>query len=467
MWYWNPAFAVLLRTARNYPRIARCVLNGCRVSAYTKPTAPPSPLPKDQGDHDPDIDLITLRRRPASTNTAQEPQKTEPERPLPFRIPIVDVSEEQSKVKDEAIAPKLPPRPKAEPIQQDPQPAALETQGQLTNEPSIAPSSTPTFPPKARESPEAEKPRADAPSSANLDPQLVEYLKSLKPPKVFSANPKRPTQEPIRPSPEDADIDLLRPHDIRANYATAGKSKQYKHTGNNAQGSGPLSRQSGVVGDVPEHEADTRIQRLGLKREGDRVVIPRPILRKLIEDTITLSGASIQGEDVIIQRYSPTWHRFARLLRTSDLHKISSSRSSGPPSIPPETKRNEIQKELLKETKLEHTSKENEIERAPAVGKTEQVPREVKLEHLRKESNTEALENVATVPEQPVSEITPKSNPHLEKDREYTVLSLNSRKRKVIVSRFRKLLDLAPDSLFKSSEDLLKVEYLDRYSLIR
>ena len=527
MWYWNPAFAVFLRTARSHPRVAQSILNSARTCGYAKPKAPPPQVPKDEGDHDPDIDLITLRRRSAST---QKQSQTESSKPLPFRIPIVDASEEPHKHKRGAVPPKLPPRPKVEPIQQDTKPTPpkapipIEEHARTAEEPPVSPSSTSGVAPKPSASPDhhqAENPRAEPPPSVTIETLLERFLKPQTPPKVFPELPKRAPQEPLPKAflPEDADMDLLRPHDIRVKYLRAslarnGKNKSNNHhPNNNSQISNVPLRSSGVVGDVPEHEADSRIRRLGLRAEDSRVIIPRPILSRLIEDTITLSGASIQGDDVIIQRYSPTWHRFARLLRTSDLHKISSSRSSGPPPMPRESRETgttnaeistvaEIE-QLPKEMKAEPQEKEAKREAEaselsnpspeqtvaqtsqpanpkiekdreyifliPEEAKGEQPAKEVKPEPLPKESKTEAEAREPTSPssEQTFIQTTNPSTPVIEKDREYIVLSLNSRKRKVISSKFRKLLDPVSDSGLKSSEGLLKVEYLDRFNLIQ
>ena len=93
-----------------------------------------------------------------------------------------------------------------------------------------------------------------------------------------------------------------------------------------------INTPSGEPAEIPEHVINGGVERLKLKSMGNTVIIPRSVLKRLIERTITLSGASILGENVVIERYSPTWHRFARLLRTSDLDKISSLGDTPPPT---------------------------------------------------------------------------------------------------------------------------------------
>jgi hypothetical protein len=147
----------------------------------------------------------------------------------------------------------------------------------------------------------------------NLDPYLIQYLKSL------HSKPKERLSHERSASQQDLDVEFLRPDDIRATYnipIKKGESTPYQQPP--AVESPPSN-----PGVIPEHIIDAGIQKLKLTTSGNKVIIPRSTLLRLIEQTITLSGAAQHGDDVIIERYSPTWHRFARLLRTSDLHKIS------------------------------------------------------------------------------------------------------------------------------------------------
>jgi hypothetical protein len=160
----------------------------------------------------------------------------------------------------------------------------------------------------------------------------------------------------------------------------------------------------------------------------NKVVIPRPVLVRLIEQTITLSGASVHGNDVVIERYSPTWHRFARLLRTSDLHKISTlgEQNRLKAKTPIKKDANQDNSRLLADDPMA----------ADAVSPNT---------HRRSASESSNL-----MPE-----------PFIE--REYVILALDAKKKRVSLSRFRRLLDGSTEDTSPSAEALLKVESLDRY----
>jgi hypothetical protein len=157
----------------------------------------------------------------------------------------------------------------------------------------------------------------------SLDPYLIQYLKSLQ------FKPKESLSHERAASQQDLDVEFLRPNDIRATYNNPIKRRDL-NPNEQPPAVGSPSYNPSVI---PEHIIDTGIQKLKLTTSGNKIIIPRSTLLRLIEQTITLSGAGLHGDDVIIERYSPTWHRFARLLRTSDLHKISKMESQkGTPS---------------------------------------------------------------------------------------------------------------------------------------
>lgn len=143
----------------------------------------------------------------------------------------------------------------------------------------------------------------------SLDPYLVQFLKSVAPKSSHKAN--------YETNKQDLDLEFLLPDDVRAAHNIFKKELNIDPK--------PVSP---FLGFPPypkktENSFERMVRLLELRTPGNPVIIPRATLIKLIEETITLSGAALRGDDVVIETYSPAWHRFARLLRTSDLHAIS------------------------------------------------------------------------------------------------------------------------------------------------
>jgi hypothetical protein len=251
----------------------------------------------------------------------------------------------------------------------------------------------------------------------NLDPYLEYYLKTL--PSKSSTKVKRQIIPERNSSRQDRDVEFLHPNDIRTTYNLRPQPSESTEDPFKVSA---LPKEPGVT---PDTIVDAGIQRLKLSSSGDRVVIPRSILLRLMEQTITLSGAALNGEDVVIERYSPTWHRFARLLRTSDLDKISQL-----------TKPNRAVPKYPK--KAENGASDSDTA----------VANDAKLSDTQL-SKSAADDNQAKASTQSA-------------EREYVILALDSKRKRVISTRFRKLLDGAPHVTAPSSESLLKVDNLDR-----
>jgi hypothetical protein len=252
----------------------------------------------------------------------------------------------------------------------------------------------------------------------NLDPYLECYLKTL--PSKSSTKVKRQIIPERNTSRQDRDVEFLHPNDIRTTYNLRPQPSDI--TGDPFKVSA-LPKEPGVI---PDTIVDVGIQRLKLSSSGDRVVIPRSILLRLIEQTITLSGAALNGEDVVIERYSPTWHRFARLLRTSDLDKIS---------------------QLTKPNRA--------VPKYPKKAENGASDSGTAVTNNTKLSDTQLSKSAADDDDHPKASTQ-------SAEREYVILALDSKRKRVISTRFRKLLDGTPHVTAPSSESLLKVDNLDR-----
>ena len=404
----DTTWAVLLRVSLRKPRPAKRV-----VARNSSPAAVP---PRDDGDHDPEIDLVTLRRkRPSKFNSSILSREATDTAKPPADCPEFD-----------AVSSK-PPSPAGQnpgshhtSQAENSVPHSWSTHtkiqaGQLSSTSSDSPLSSPSITRNMGSSPYTS-------SVDTLDPYLIHYLKSLR--SKSSKSPKPPITEPNHPSPQDLDVDSLRPVDIRSIY------RQRK----SRSGMGPKDSQrastgtpSGEPGLIPDHVTHAKIENLNLPSSGGKVVIPKALLVRLIEETINLSGAAVRGDDVIIERYSPTWHRFARLLRTSDLHKISSLSQSQYSDCPPRS--------------------DNDVFSLGTALETSESISGTKL-HGPVKSGVSTDKINSEVPE-----VT---------EHEYIVLALDSKKSRVISTRFSRLLDgpvvIAP----VSTEDLLKVEHLNK-----
>jgi hypothetical protein len=376
----------------------------------------PSLPARDDGDHDPDIDLITLRRKQPSEShnvvrsrevkdTLNPHRKADDvffEHPIPAagqpeNHPIGSANESVTHRRDENVdehADRFPSTSTA------PLASSVLTQGK-----------------------EGSRFSTSAPDT--LDPYLVHYLKSLR--SQSSKSPKPVITVPNHPAPQDLDVDSLRPVDLRSNYGQRTfKSSTVRGHNPHISNGGP----SGEPGVIPEHLAHDSVKALNLPSSGGKVIIPRALLVRLIEETINLSGAAIRGNDVLIERYSPTWHRFARLLRTSDLHKISTLTTSdrSDPAHTPETADFDSGKSSkTPERASQTTTPDRSIESINASDKIDS--------------------SLAAVTE-----------------REYIVLAIDSKKSRIISTRFSRLLDGSSETVPISTEDLLKVEYLDKYT---
>lgn len=430
------SFAVLLRISRYPCKTAPRPVTTC-APAFNATQNHHSPVvPLDDGDHDLDIDLVTLRRRPApkldSKPTLKDAQEAEQEiksRPPP---------EHSLDRPDESIinAPPLSAEHAAStsssklPFEKNsPQPQRGLTKGDtrvVAGSQSECGVAAPKDVKRRRQSSEGKSRSSDA-SFNNLDPFIVPYLKSLQ--HKSSKATKPPVSVDSHPSPQDLDVEFLRPNDIRATYVARRKRM---NTGKNEGEVNNGKTTSGEPGIIAEHLIHAGIQHLNLALSDGKVVIPRRALVRLIEQTINLSGAAVHGDDVVIERYSPTWHRFARLLRTSDLHKISSS-SNNPNSLLSSAQQN-----------IDH-------EQPEAQGVTD-------LQTKR----------TATTPTQSASQSKQESLPIATAvaEREYVILTLDARKKRVVTTRFRRLLDGSSNVPLPSSENLLKVEHLNKYAAL-
>jgi hypothetical protein len=429
LWRSTSSFALLLQISRSPPKtVPRSVTS--ITPLFPAACIRSSPLIPRDNDHDPEIDLITLRRRVAtefiSKRSLEVTEKNEPET--------------KPKSKEERPSDRI-----SEPIVMPPRVSAASSNSTTTSESNEE--NTPykvghalpkegntafdrsSLIPDTSASKDFDRGGSNGvnsqpnnPSINNLDPFLVPYLRSLqsKPSKLA----KRPVSLDRQPGQQDLDIDLLRPNDIRATYISRTKRAH----GCKENGSvDTIKSTSGEPGIIPDHLIHAGIQHLNLPSSDGKVVIPKSVLLRLIEKTINLSGAAVHGDDVIIERYSPTWHRFARLLRTSDLHKISTLTDS-----PVSTRVNHKQKTGLPEFK--------------------DVPRQESKEQAAFSQPVPGLKGDSSSSPQPVME------------REYVILALDTRKKRVATTRFRRLLDGSSNVTLPSSESLLKVEHLNKFA---
>jgi hypothetical protein len=425
-WRSTSSFAVLLRVSRSPSRITPRAVTTAAPSLHPVQSGPPTSAPRDEGDHDPDIDLITLRRRSklndtsskASTGVDHDHRKS-------------DTAAAPSRDSPDATSPiiNVPPHPAA-PELQKPDSKASKLQSHLDGLAKAIDESNPQRPTSTSKDKlrVSLKPKEDSRSNYRsrkegiLDPYLVSYLKSLQsdPSKMQKDTATRDGNR----SKQDLDIDTLRPSDIRATYTT---QKRKLHSEKEAIDMKSAVSVSGEPTVVPEHLIHAGLQHLNLPTSGGKVVIPRTMLVRLIEQTINLSGAAVSGDDVVIERYSPTWHRFARLLRTSDLHKISALK-------PPDTS----------------------SPKPPPNPSTEQ-PQETTTGSLP------SMDTGTTHQTKPPSEVDALQSTPRFTEREYVVLALDAKKKRVVNTRFRRLLDGSSNISPPSSESFLKVESLDRY----
>ena len=425
-WRSTSSFAVLLRVSRSPSRVTPRAVTTAAPSLHPAQSGPTPSAPRDEGDHDPDIDLITLRRRSklndtsTKTSTAIDHDHHKPDTPA---APSRDSPDANSPIIN------VPPQPAAPELQKTDSKAS-KLQSHLDGLAKAIDESNPQRPTSLSkdELRVSLKPKQNSRTNYTsrkegiLDPYLVTYLKSLQsnPSKMQKATA---THDGNR-SKQDLDIDTLRPSDIRATYNT---QKGNLPSEKDATDMKPAVSVSGEPAVIPEHLIHAGLQHLNLPTSGGKVVIPRTMLVRLIEQTINLSGAAVSGDDVVIERYSPTWHRFARLLRTSDLHKISTLK-------PPDTS----------------------SPKPPPKPSTEQ-PQETTTGPLPS-MDTGTTDQTKSPSELQALQSTPRFT-----EREYVVLALDSKKKRVVNTRFRRLLDGSSNISPPSSESFLKVESLDRY----
>jgi hypothetical protein len=411
LWRSDATWAILLRVSCQPTRRTHRVV--VQIARNSSPALPP----KDDGDHDPDIDLITLRRR--------HPCKFNMNNRFPESTDIIKPHRDHPQTDGGSFKPASLDIRNSRSVSYDPAQADSSITHRLNKCADIPAddlsSTSPAGPRTSAFAPGNESSRSYISSADTLDPYLVHYLKSLQ--SNCSKRPKPPISEPNSPSLQDRDLDSLRPVDLRLSYrqwkpkpGIARKDSQSSVT------RGP----SGEPGWIPDDLTSANIKALNIPSSGGKVVIPRPLLVRLIEETINLSGAAVRGEDVIIERYSPTWHRFARLLRTSDLHKISSlaqSKNSNPAS--------RLESDVF------------------GLGRTLQ-PSETVSEMIAQDPvRSDDVSSKASSPLPPVTE------------REYVVLTLDKKSR-VVSNRFSRLLDGTSEIARVSTEDLLKVEHLSK-----
>lgn len=419
---------MLLRLSRYPSRIVPRA--GTTASPSSKaPRSSSQYIPRDDGDHDPDVDLITLRRQSSSA-------KAPTTHPTEFRQTENDSESDQTeKVKDGAskrqdepiINTSFPPTQSLSPLARGmwEESSGPKAPSDITDESDIHPllSTSPpdTFPQKfdsaVRFRGEPKPANVDV-QSRSVDPYLLHYLETVQP--KYQTRSKRPISAKRKYSKQDSDIEFLQPNDIRATYAAKERQTQSEKASHDTITSIFTSRESG---EDSGYSVNSGLQLLNIPSSGSRVVIPRAVLTRLIEQTINLSGAAVNGDSVVIERYSPTWHRFARLLRTSDLHKISRIKTQDPnPS------QAGINTNILR------------------------IERDNTTDQTLKEASRQAQQETSSHPIGSISE------------REYVVLALDIRKRKVVSTRFRRLLDGSSEISPPPSESLLKVEFLNRHA---
>ena len=427
LWRSASSFTVLLRVSR-WPSIS--------VPPPVTPTAPaysafhnrPSPyVPRDDGDHDPEIDLITLRRRAdsraISNKTSSDPQKAGQVFKPNDGPPVVGKNQSI----DETTSRSAVDLPNSAASKLNSGSHESEAQTDILQEvktPVDSSGLTMATSNEVTEQPKESKYGSADPCINTLDPYLVQYLKSLQ--HLPAKSTKRPISLDRRTNQQDLDVDFLRPNDIRSTYGSRKKRTQIR---NNKSDVNVIKPTSGVPGIIPDHLIHAGIQHLNLSSSDGKVVIPRTVLLRLIEQTINLSGAAVHGDDVIIERYSPTWHRFARLLRTSDLHRISTL--TGPLNSFPSNLEKKNDSEQLEIQDVSHQA---------AKGKS------TTFDRPKTSSNEHYSSSTQTIVE-----------------REYVILALDNPKKRVVTTRFRRLLDGSSNVPLLSSESLLKVEYLNKY----
>ena len=448
-WRVSSGFSVLLRVRKHPPHIPRSVNQSFSPAAAVSSTTNSTPSsasaaekesasyvpPRDDGDHDSDIDLITLRRRHPLSSSQNDGSKTPTESKTQSSTPNQEPSASDStrpaqsgeiaggRATADIPIIKVPP-PMAESVDQ-------KAQSQTRTESSIRDEDT-------LKHPSFRKREIDF-KPTTMDSDLMRYLARKEISQIKSKRqPRAPVIMESKRNREDLDVDSLRPTDIRKSYISRRRSKLDE----------PVEiapeLPSGEAAEVPEHLVDTGIQQLKLTSSGNSVVIARSVLRNLIEKTITLSGAALSGEDVIIERYSPTWHRFARLLRTSDLHKISALQDAKASDISPTTEEREKTNDYVTNTKTESA---NLV--PPESTKSSDSDKDTIL-------NKESIAN-----QEPATGAIKTPTP--SREREIVILSLDPKKKKVISSRFRRLFNELPTKDKPAPDALLSVESLNKY----
>ena len=430
MVYWRSTstFTVLLRVSQSHLKATPRAVTTAASSLHPSLTHPTSGPFRDEGDHDPDIDLITLRRRSKSDDPSRKTLEEGDHDHTNLDTASAPSSDSAS---GDLLAigdsPQSATQKKPELVKTESKSSRLRSQLEgltkaIDEFTPLRPSLNPKD--KRRESPEMiENIRTShvTKKERGLDPYLVSYLKSLH--SETTTSMKDPDSHYPKRNQEDVDLDSLSPGDVRATYATR-KRKLYSEKEDIEMK--PIASISGEPAETPEHLIRAGLQHLKLPATGGKVVIPRTMLVRLIEQTVNLSGAAVSGDDVVIERYSPTWHRFARLLRTSDLHKISTLKRPDTSSPKSPLKSGMEQGQEMRKDPLPRTETATPDQPTPTkLDESQSIPRFT--------------------------------------EREYVVLALDSRRKRVVSTRFRRLLDGSANLSPPSSESFLKVESLHRY----
>jgi hypothetical protein len=431
-WRISSGFSFLVRVRKQCPQVPRSVsqqfspgvltVKRAATPVFEEKTSSLHP-PKDDGDHDSNIDLITLRRRhpcpPLSTIvspplTESDTEQTETGR-TSYPEPI-QASQDQL-AQPEGV------KSRTDILSKEDSDRRIEKEDSRAKLTSASTSNDLVGNEEHSKQPSSTRSNFDF-TSTTMDPYLLRYLDQKESPRSKSMpHTKTPRLSEQRRSREDLDVESLRPTDIRSLYM---RQRRGSENGEDEKIQSKLEHPSGEPASVPEESVDVGIQQLKLASSGNSVVIPRSVLTHLIEKTITLSGASLSGDNVIIEKYSPTWHRFARLLRTSDLHKISA----------------------LRDPKTSIVSSNTN----PAIQTKEQQASD-------------------TLPSPILNEPLPNSEPsniaediRATREREFVILSLDSKRKKVISSRFRRLFNDLPQQDYSTPDSLLTVESLNKYA---
>jgi hypothetical protein len=326
-WRPTPGFAVLLRLSRPSPRTTQLNEVSLASSSFKNKHQPfKSSAPGYDSVRDLPIDHTTLRSAPNDRKANKSEHSTQTyESHHDTNTQQIELRP-SSRSPIERAAQYLPSNPRDVNTVEEKDPLGAE-QGlgnesrPRMDEADSRDASSKKYNWKTREGGRLYRPNISKSFSHGTDPYLVQVLKS------YRFKPKNPPPYP-EPSEQDLDIENLRPNDVRTAHNIHVRKHHLESRIDYPLPNPNIDLSKNVEQIIRKVEDSLRDETLS-----STVVIPRSKLIKLIEQTITVSGAAVDGNNVHIQRHSPTWHRFARLLRTSDLPSISAVRPAFVPVI--------------------------------------------------------------------------------------------------------------------------------------